>query len=355
MGSKDRKLVKGWCYDFLRLGNALCELQPEKRLAIGSFLCAESNAPSLEYLLSEFYPELLPSVPKVLEEKLENIKELFPGFSEETIFPLFSQLSSFLDKDQFIRSMFIQPDIFIRIKKGKKEKVLEELRRKNIPCTSTIEENAFAVNRIGQADKLETYQSGDFEFQDLMSQRCRTFFQPEQNESWWDACAASGGKSLLLLDLDPSVKITATDIRESALKNYSGRLNRSGYNKNFNTHLADLRNPVFTDERFDGIIADVPCSGSGTWSRNPEWIGHSSLQDLQAFVMLQRSIVNNLLPALKTGKPIIYITCSAFFIENVLIIQFFEREYGLQSEQMQYLSGSSLKADTLFVCRMKKP
>src|SRR5205085_4153114 len=138
-------------------------------------------------------------------------------------------------------------------------------------------------------------QNGFFEIQDKSSQRTLEYFQSKPNEFWWDACAGAGGKSLLLKDDNPDVKLFVTDVRPNILTIFSERFRKSGY-RSFQSDVADLAADDFkySGNMFDGIITDVPCSGSGTWSRSPEWLQKDiSLRLSEHFIPLQRRIVSN--------------------------------------------------------------
>jgi 16S rRNA (cytosine967-C5)-methyltransferase len=62
----------------------------------------------------------------------------------------------------------------------------------------------------------------------LSSQQTGDFFKPQRWDSWWDACAASGGKSLLLHEDEPNIKLVVSDIRESVLANLDERFQLAG-------------------------------------------------------------------------------------------------------------------------------
>jgi len=104
--------------------------------------------------------------------------------------------------------------------------------------------------------------------------------------------------------------------------------------------------------QFDGIIADVPCTGSGTWSRSPEWNQNDHTEKLiDYYVPLQRKVISQCVEFLKTGKPLIYITCSAFKEENEENIRYFESTFPLITDKFEYFKGFTSGADTLFVAR----
>ena len=355
MGARDRRDTKEWCYQYFRLGNVCSELPPQTRLAIAVFLCSTEITLSVSYILAEQKNLSPDDLKKSLVEKLEVVKQVFPTFKSDDVFAMQFALSSQIDKEKWMHSCLTKPSIYIRIRHEKTDLVLAEFVKKKIKVESTSLADCYTLSTVHEVDKTDAYLKGWFEFQDKMSQQTSVFFQPEEKEWWWDACAASGGKSLGLLEVEPTVQIFATDVRDTMLKNYKERLTRSGLIKQTNTCIADLIKPFDPHRIFDGIIADVPCSGSGTWSRNPEWLKKPfSPNSLNEFIDLQRGIITNILPYLKSGKPVIYLTCSAFSEENEENVKYFEDTLGLKTEKMEYLNGYQELADTMFVCRMIK-
>jgi len=120
----------------------------------------------------------------------------------------------------------------------------------------------------------------------------------------------------------------------------------------------DLNNPVdhiMANERFDGLIIDAPCSGSGTWGRTPEMLSKFREEELQRFSTLQKRIVKHAIPYLKTGKSLIYITCSVYKEENEEVVSFIENELNLKLESMTPILGYDRKADSMFTAKFIKP
>jgi len=75
-------------------------------------------------------------------------------------------------------------------------------------------------------------------------------------------------------------------------------------------------------------------------------------QKIEFFQKLQQSITRNVVKYLKPGKPLIYITCSAFKAENEDVVEFMVKELGLKVEEQAVLKGYERRADTMFVARM---
>lgn len=175
---------------------------------------------------------------------------------------------------------------------------------------------------------------------------------PGPNEYWWDACAGAGGKSLMMAAYEPTLKLFCTDARETVLKNLEHRFEKAGIKK-YSTKAIDLITgpKPRIKEVFDGIVADVPCSGSGTWSRTPEWLTNFDSKFLEKFKTLQQQIVSTVINFLPDNKPFVYITCSVFKEENENNTAWIAENLPLKLQTQCYIEGSSKGADTMFVAR----
>ncbi|QHS56024.1 RsmB/NOP family class I SAM-dependent RNA methyltransferase [Mucilaginibacter sp. 14171R-50] len=351
MGSTDRRVAGRLIYNYFRLGRALPNLPAEDRLMVAEFLCnSQSNS-----FLQHFKPDWAACVGFTIDDKINLIKATYPDFNLEDVFPWVPQLSAGIDKDAFLKSFFIQPDLFIRVNKGFETQVKAELTKAGI----TFKDEGNGCLSMPNGTRLENIfpKQHLFEVQDLSSQQTANYFKPQKWDSWWDACAASGGKSLLLHSLQPDIKLVVSDIRESILANLDERFQNAGLRK-YQKKVMDLtenNEQLLYNYEFDGIILDAPCSGSGTWGRTPEMISQFDLHKTDFFKRLQQAIVTNVAKHLKPGKPLIYITCSAFKAENEDAVNFITKQLGLQLEEMKVLTGYENKADTMFVARMIAP
>jgi 16S rRNA (cytosine967-C5)-methyltransferase len=207
-------------------------------------------------------------------------KKIYPSFNLNDVFPLSAEISSEIDREAFIKSHFTQPDLFLRAINNKHEKLVSYLDTFNI----SYEKEGRTI-RIKNATRLEEPAEYLFEVQDKSSQSMINYFDPKPNEYWWDACAASGGKSLLLKEVEPDCYLMCSDVRETILKNLDERFARAGIQK-YKRRLIDLTAEInsFEPETFDGIVIDAPCTGSGTWSRTPERIAEVDLEKVKYFI-----------------------------------------------------------------------
>ncbi|TKB98971.1 RsmB/NOP family class I SAM-dependent RNA methyltransferase [Pedobacter cryophilus] len=350
MGSKDRRIASRLLYNYFRLGNILKEESPQQRLIVAEFLV--NNQPNS--FLNHFKPEWDELVHLPLTEKIKIVEEQFPAFHLADVFPFSDHLTSVLDPPAFYLSFFIQPDLYIRIKRGQEKGIINLVTDAGINF-KIINQQTLAFPNGTKLDQLIA-DKGIYEVQDISSQKVGTYFKPNKWDKWWDCCAASGGKSLLLHDEQPDIKLLVTDNRESILENLKERFALAGI-RNYQLKILDLtlnQDQYLHDYVFDGIIYDAPCSGSGTWGRTPEMIAQFADHKIKFFTELQRKIAINVVKHLKPGKPIIYITCSVFKEENEEQVAWLVKTFDLEVESQELIKGYQAKADTMFVARLLK-
>jgi len=127
------------------------------------------------------------------------------------------------------------------------------------------------------------------------------------------------------------------------------RFREAGINR-FKVFAADLSKPEtrLPAGHFDLVIADLPCSGSGTWGRNPESLYFFKPGEIIHYSSLQRKIISTVVPTLKKGGSLLYSTCSVFKKENEEIREFTQRQFGLQIVCEALLTGYQNRADSLY-------
>jgi 16S rRNA (cytosine967-C5)-methyltransferase len=353
MGARDRRTLSTLVYGYYRLGHSLPTTQTPERLLAGLFLCTNQPGDFLQH----FHPELNEKVTLPLEEKIAFIQTQPSGaaFRVTDIFPWPDQLSEAIDHHAFCLSFLRQPDLFLRIRPGHEKTVRQKLSafpHEFIPPFTLRLPNGF---------KVEEYFTPDHEvvIQDYSSQRIASFFPAATAPiTFWDACAASGGKSILAHDLYPAIAITVSDIRESILRNLQKRFQQAGIKK-YRSFIADLTEPSNTQpsntrpEDFDLILVDAPCTGSGTWCRTPEELYFFDPQKIGYYTEIQKKILSHIAKNLAPGSCLIYSTCSVFKKENEEIATFLRENFGLQQDLMENIKGYDHRADTMFAATLR--
>jgi len=351
-GSKDRKQIGHLCYCYFRMGKISIELPAEERILMGLFLCSvESNE-----ILQQLKPEWNEKISLPINEKLVmlSIKDFI-----ENIFPFNDELSDSIEKEAFIVSHLKQPDVFLRLRPGKEKAVEDKLKNAGINF-EIISDSCFALPNSTKIDPVIELNK-EAVVQDYNSQRTGELFQSairnlKSEISVWDCCAGSGGKSIMLYDLYPGISLTVSDKRETILINLGKRFKEAGI-KNYKSIVADLPVETFNLKHptFNLILADVPCTGSGTWGRTPEQLYYFEEEKVNEYASLQKKIVANVIPHLKPGGYLLYMTCSVFKKENEDIVEFIKQNFNLQLIKMEVLKGYDKRADTMFAVMLSLP
>lgn len=346
MGSSDRRMTSRLFYNLFRIGTFANDKPLLERIILAEYLC-ENDSP----FVAMCRPDLASTLAADVFTKIKNLDA-----DPNTFFPLIEHLSPSVDKELFLQSQLQQPDLFIRVKRGKEQKVSRELERHALPFRQ-IGPQAFSLPNGTKLQDVKSI-SGDYEVQDWSSQRTLEFIKAENGEYWWDACAGSGGKALMFLDKYPDTNLLVSDLRLSVLRNLDERFEQARVRATYAKKVLDLTSDLshlMNTRQFDGIIADVPCSGSGTWGRTPEMKVQFSEDKLLEYAALQKRIVSNILSYLKSGKSLVYITCSVYKAENEDVVEAMAQAHNLQIEHMQIIEGYRDRADSMFVACLRKP
>lgn len=350
MGSSDRRWASRYIYSYFRLGKALSKLPVVERLAVADFLCNTD----LSLITEHTFPAAAEKTTKPIEEKIAFVKSQYPDFNLKDVFPFKHELSDGIDKQAFLQSLFVQPDLFIRVRETHLPTIKAKIEEAGVP----VKELSDTTLALPNATKLEQIidDARLYQVQDFSSQKTGEYFQPQPYDYWWDCCAASGGKSLLIHSLEPKVKLLVSDVRETSLGNLQERFIAAGI-KDFQKKTIDLlqnNDQILHHYEFDGILLDAPCSGAGTWGRTPEMLYFFEEHKVANYVNLQKTIAENVVKYLKTDKPLIYMTCSVFKQENEAIVAYLLEKFPLKLEKMELIKGYHDKADSMFVARLVK-
>lgn len=358
-GAKDRRQISSLCYNYFRIGFSEAGIPLNEKMLMGTFLCNQEPCDLLEKLAPEWNAKI--SLP--LDIKIDSIK---PAFSVTDIFPFAAELSDGISLVEFCKSFLAQPALFIRVRPQVSNAVFRKL-EKSIFVYQLIGEDCI---QLANSDKVEEYFILDKEVvvQDYNSQKVLDYLKEHPqavdsgdsnsklNLSVWDCCAASGGKSILLHDIvNRKIDLTVSDIRADIILNLHRRFKKAGI-KEYKYFIADITIPEFKpgELNFDLVICDAPCSGSGTWSRTPEQLCFFKKESIDEYNHLQKKIVSKVIPYLRKGGVLIYITCSVFKKENEMVSDFISEDLNCKLLHQQLLKGYDKKADNMFVAVFEK-
>lgn len=134
-----------------------------------------------------------------------------------------------------------------------------------------------------------------------------------------DFCAGAGGKTLALAaQMENKGQLVACDVLDKRLERSAVRLRRAGVHNVTRRPLSSERDPWVKRHKgtFDRVLVDAPCSGSGTWRRNPEARWRLGEADLAELLALQSSILESAARLVRPGGRLVYATCSLLREEN---------------------------------------
>jgi 16S rRNA (cytosine967-C5)-methyltransferase len=167
---------------------------------------------------------------------------------------------------------------------------------------------------------LPMLRSGEVEIQDEGSQLVATLVDARPGERVADFCAGAGGKTLAIAaQMKNRGHIAACDVSEGRLKRAAERFRQAGVH-NAETRLLSGETDRWIKRRkggFDRVLVDAPCSGTGTWRRNPDarWRAQDD-EGLEKLRALQSRILASAARLVKPGGRLVYATCSLLPKEN---------------------------------------
>jgi 16S rRNA (cytosine967-C5)-methyltransferase len=199
--------------------------------------------------------------------------------------------------------------------------VAEELTKAGIGLTPGRLPSAARLVTAGDVMETTAFREGRVRLQDEGSQLVAEI--AGYGNAILDCCAAPGGKTLVLAERNPAAHIVAGDVSAQRLAQLRERLTPLG--DRVECRLGDAAS--MTDESaYDLVLADVPCSGTGTLGRNPEIRHRLRLEDLASQADRQRAILRAALRAIRPGGRVVYSTCSMEPEENEEVVAAVVRE-----------------------------
>ncbi len=331
-GSKDRKAISELCYTYLRTGLMFKDISIQEGLLLSGLYLEWDDLSDWNKLSTElqYTHEVDLRSQKMYLVQLGYKPKYYP---DEFLMPEFNEHLS-------------PRNISFRPKNWAKDHTDTESRYLGLIGTKEISHNAILEDTI--------------QVQDLSSQFICSKIEVTRKDKVWDVCSGAGGKTLNLSSRGEG-KFYLSDIRPQILSNAKNRLNAMHYEGFYATvDLATKKSSIdFGDETisydsFDIIIADVPCSGSGTWFRTPEHFTRFDYSSLESYINRQKSIVKNAFPFLKSGGKFYYLTCSIFEEENSQIKNWMLEKFDVELKDEIAFNGIEHRSDAMYMASFIK-
>ena len=236
---------------------------------------------------------------------------------------------------------------------------------------ATQARNALRFASGTPVEQWDAFKSGHIEVQDTGSQLCCLAVAAQPGETVLDLCAGAGGKTLALAaEMDNKGRLIAADTDRGRLSRLAPRADRAGAINIETRLLSPGREAEALGDltgRCDAVLVDAPCSGTGTWRRNPEARWRLSGAELGRLAALQTRLLDLAATLVRPGGRLIYVTCSLLDEEGAEQAEGFIRRHPNWTQRPPELpagrprgNGIRLtplgdKTDGFFIARFESP
>ena len=212
----------------------------------------------------------------------------------------------------------------VNARKSSREQYLEHLQVEGIEAYAcTYADHGVELGRAASTTELPGFAAGTVSVQDQAAQLAVQLFSPLKGRVL-DACAAPGGKSAHILELNPDIDhLTCVEISARRIDDLRANLARLELCAEVVTGDAGDPEAWWDKQLYDAILVDAPCSATGVIRRHPDIKVHRRKRDLRALRDMQRDLLNALWPLLVPGGRLMYATCSILGAENDAVVQNF--------------------------------
>ena len=229
------------------------------------------------------------------------------------------------DVEEICKNSNQKPSLSIRVNtlKTTKENLIKELKKLQIEIKQGILEDFLIVEKVKQIENLEIFKQGWCTIQDESAGLAALVLKPREGERILDACSAPGGKTSYLAQLMKNKgMIEAWDIHPHRTKLVGETAKRLGI-QIIQTKVKDATLKENNIEKFDKILLDVPCLGTGVIRKKPDIKWKHDKTEIEEITKIQKTILQNCSEYLKEGGELVYSTCSILQEENENIISDF--------------------------------
>lgn len=250
-------------------------------------------------------------IPKNLEEKYSIPNWIIEKFIKEEGMKNTTKILSSFSK---IRPIMIR----LNTKYFEKDLILSDLKEEGYTIKEVDPDyNVYSLSGIDSLNASKTFSDGKFYIQDLSAMYPIFLANLKKGYKVLDTCASPGGKTLLMAEIvGDTGKILSCDISEKKTDKIKENIKKSGF-LNINVMIQDATKPnPDLREKFDAILADVPCSGLGVIGRKADIRYRLKKEDIKSLSFLQKEIIDNTISYLKKDGIFIYSTCTISKEEN---------------------------------------
>jgi 16S rRNA (cytosine967-C5)-methyltransferase len=328
-GARDRRLFGDALFACFRWRGWLAGLSPAATLVLSGWLDGLGQQ-ALRQLAEQAGLNLSAAAPATLEEKAralsvllgaeKKLEQLVPGWT----LPLLAAPG--VTAQQQLEAFQRRPPVWLRVAPAQVSAVLgffNQQRPRAIAHPRVA--GAVAVTPPADLQGLRAATGVAALVQDLASQVAGLLCAPRPGESWWDVCAGAGGKTLhLAAQMQNRGAILATDVRDGALHELEKRVAAAGVTMVRTQRAEDAE---VAQRKFDGVLVDAPCSGIGTWNRNPDMRWRSGATDVAAKAAIQGALLERAARSVRQDGALVYAVCTVTKAETTDVTESFSRTH----------------------------
>ncbi|MBP5534706.1 MAG: RsmB/NOP family class I SAM-dependent RNA methyltransferase [Alphaproteobacteria bacterium] len=233
---------------------------------------------------------------------------------------------------------------------GDREKIADALKKEGIECRLTnLSPLGLILEKRINLTTLDTFKKGLIEVQDEGSQMIGLDTGVRANETVLELCAGAGGKSLLFAQMmQGKGRIVASDISARSLAELGKRAKRA------NVHIIQTTLQI-PNEKFDVVVIDAPCSGTGTYRRAPDNVHKLTAEQFKHLLKTQKELLEKAVAYVKPDGRICYMTCSLTQDENENQIKsFLSSHSGWQCALEKHYTPATTQTDGFYIATLKK-
>ncbi len=387
IGSKDKAVISSIVYAVLRNKASLqfylnkFEIEPLARKFVIAFLAIQEHIdlPDMAKIFDgdTYAPKKLKGKELKFIENHSKVDPLEMTQAEKLNYPawLDTELKESFG-DNLINEMIAlnqQADTVLRTNalKASRDKVKAALKEEDIK-TKPTKISPFGLKVEGKANLFnsKSFKSGLFEVQDEGSQILAILAETKPKQKILDMCCGAGGKLLAMAaTMNHTGSLIGTDVNERRLMETKKRLKRAGISNAMLKVISSENDKYLKRQanRFDTIFVDAPCSGTGTWRRNPDSKWNLDAAFVANLTNVQASILKSAAKLVKPGGTVAYATCSILRKENHDQVEKFLAEHenfelvdintklsGLTEDSVLQLTPAQHNCDGFFVALLKR-
>jgi len=216
------------------------------------------------------------------------------------------------------------PPFWLRV--NTRQTTLEDYLKKLRDAGHDAERSEYAPEAVKLATPVDVrtlpgFEQGDVSVQDAAAQLAAHLLAPQPGDRILDACAAPGGKTCHLLELQPEIAaLTALDVSADRLRKVQENLDRLHLTATVKNGDASDPDTWWDGTTFDRILLDVPCSATGVIRRHPDIKLLRRPEDIADLARRQAQMLRRLWPLLAAGGRLLYASCSALRAETSEIV-----------------------------------